>query len=62
VHALLGREVRDDFAFEDFPHTPPALACDYYGEATPAGRWFQFCFRSGVLVSKDASVVQSAAK
>lgn len=60
VHEKLGREGAADFAMLDFPPVVPGLLCDYYvevdGKPGPLAHAYQFCFREGVLVSKDLSV------
>jgi hypothetical protein len=59
VHEKLGREGSDDFSVLDFPPEAPGLLCDYYVQRDPGvRRAYQFCFRAGVLVSKDSSVGQ----
>jgi hypothetical protein len=64
VHEKLGREGAADFAVLDFPPVSPGLLCDYYVEVggKPTSHAYQFCFRAGVLVSKDLSVGQPYAK
>jgi hypothetical protein len=62
VHAVLGREGRDDFAALGFPPVAPGMLCDYYVEVDAGGarlpEAYRFCFRAGVLVSKDVSAGQ----
>jgi hypothetical protein len=60
VHEKLGRDGAADFAVLDFPPVAAGLLCDYYvevgGKSVPLAHAYQFCFRAGVLVSKDLSV------
>jgi hypothetical protein len=55
VHDRLGRELLGFVGA--FPPVAPGLLCDYYWDvetvAGPNLRRYQFCFRRGVLVSKD---------
>lgn len=66
VHEKLGREGTADFAVLDFPPVAPGLLCDYYvevgGKPAPLSHAYQFCFRAGVLVSKDLSIGEPYAK
>lgn len=52
VHDIVGREDLSGLAEIDFPPSPSGLLCDYYGTDEGSAR---FCFRSGVLISKDVS-------
>jgi hypothetical protein len=54
VHEKLGREPFGS-SNESFPPTAPGVACEYYLE-TSNEHSYRFCFRAGVLVSKDSQV------
>jgi hypothetical protein len=66
VHEKLGREGTADFSTLEFPPVASGLLCDYYIEVDARGAVlshnYQFCFRAGVLVSKDLSVGMPYAK
>jgi hypothetical protein len=56
LHNRLGREASPDFNV--FPPVAAGLQCDYYYDRDAAGPVapdaYQFCFRAGVLVTKDS--------
>lgn len=66
VHEKMGREGAADFAVLDFPPVVPGLLCDYYvevgGNTASLPHAYQFCYRTGLLVSKDLSVGEPYAK
>jgi hypothetical protein len=54
VHEKLGREPFGS-SNESFPPTAPGLGCEYYLE-TSNEHSYRFCFRAGVLISKDSQL------